>query len=111
MWRAEQLRKINDQVDRISREMQELRRPIEMGPRAPLEMDNVIVRTGSPYIPEILVETLGHNVKIPDSPKYYGETDPKEQLTAFDNILQLYGLSDALCYQIFITTLYGKAQE
>ncbi|KAK4394214.1 hypothetical protein Sango_1892200 [Sesamum angolense] len=37
--------------------------------------------------------------------------DPKEHLTAYGNILQLYGLLDALSCQIFVNTLYGKAQE
>ncbi|KAL0299979.1 UNVERIFIED_CONTAM: hypothetical protein Sangu_3145500 [Sesamum angustifolium] len=67
--------------------MEKPRRPIESGSGASLKMDNIIVRTGSPFILEILAETLGHNLKIPDLPKYLGETDPKEHLTAFDNIL------------------------
>ncbi|KAL0391367.1 UNVERIFIED_CONTAM: hypothetical protein Slati_4541400 [Sesamum latifolium] len=87
MQRDEQLCEISERVDCISKRMEELRRPIEMRPGAPLEMDNVIARTGLPCISEILVETLGHNMNIPDLPKYHGETDPKECLITFDNIL------------------------
>ncbi|KAL0315185.1 UNVERIFIED_CONTAM: hypothetical protein Scaly_2881600 [Sesamum calycinum] len=42
--RAEQLRKINEQLDRISRKMEELRRLIKIGPRVPLEMDRDAIR-------------------------------------------------------------------
>ncbi|KAL0455769.1 UNVERIFIED_CONTAM: hypothetical protein Slati_0916100 [Sesamum latifolium] len=69
------------------------------------------MRRGSPFILEILVETLAPNVKLLDLPKYHGDEDSKEQLTAFDNIMQLYRLSDAFFYRIFVTTLYGRAQE
>lgn len=68
MQRDEELHKISEQVDRISRRMEELRQPIEMGVGAPLEMENAVIRTGSPFIPEILAESLGHKVKIPDLP-------------------------------------------
>ncbi|KAL0462277.1 UNVERIFIED_CONTAM: hypothetical protein Slati_0115300 [Sesamum latifolium] len=92
MRRDEQLQEISEQVDRIGKRMEELRRPMDMGPGAPLEMDNIIVWIGLPFIPEILAQILGDNVKIPDLLKYHGETGPKEHLTTFNNISQLYGL-------------------
>ncbi|KAL0444287.1 UNVERIFIED_CONTAM: hypothetical protein Slati_2151400 [Sesamum latifolium] len=61
-----------------------------MGPEAPFQHENDVVRTGSLFILEILAEILGPNVKILDLLKYHGNIDPKEHLTAYDNILLKY---------------------
>ncbi|KAL0395276.1 UNVERIFIED_CONTAM: Trimethyltridecatetraene synthase [Sesamum latifolium] len=74
--------------------------------------ENVVMRSESPFVPNILVETLAPSVKIPELSRYDGDKDHKEHLTTFEYIMQFYGVSDTLNNRIFITTIYWRrAQE
>ncbi|KAG8391079.1 hypothetical protein BUALT_Bualt01G0150500 [Buddleja alternifolia] len=48
---------------------------------------------------------------IPDLPKYDGSTDPKQHVIAYENLMTMHNLSDALNSRIFLTTLTGRAQD
>ncbi|KAL2252177.1 UNVERIFIED_CONTAM: hypothetical protein Sindi_0012400, partial [Sesamum indicum] len=105
LQREEEICELSEQVDRLSRRLEDLRRPLALGPDISVGNGECCVENG------ILAEILGPNVKIPYLPKYHGDKDPKEHLAAYDNILQSYGLLDAFCYLIFVTTLCGRIQD
>ncbi|KAG8380678.1 hypothetical protein BUALT_Bualt06G0040800 [Buddleja alternifolia] len=72
--------------------------------------DSSTFALNSPFCEEILSKSLG-NFYIPDLPKYDGSTDPKQHVVAYENLMTMHNLSDALNSQIFVTSLTGRAQE
>ncbi|KAG8387836.1 hypothetical protein BUALT_Bualt02G0062500 [Buddleja alternifolia] len=72
--------------------------------------EKALQRRNSPFCEAILSESLG-NFRIPDLPKYDVSTDPKQYIVAYDNLMTMHNLSDALNNRIFVTTLTGQAHE
>ncbi|KAL2254571.1 UNVERIFIED_CONTAM: hypothetical protein Sindi_0251800 [Sesamum indicum] len=104
---------VGRQIEKLKQQLDDLKKRGDLKKRADLKKRGDLTRRNmnSPFTNEILSEVIGSNFRLPDLPKYDGSKDPREHITAFEMVMNLYRQTDSINAKLFVTTLTGKAQE
>ncbi|KAL2245916.1 UNVERIFIED_CONTAM: hypothetical protein Sindi_2859800 [Sesamum indicum] len=98
---------VRRQIEKLKQQLDDLKKRSDLKKRGDPARRNL----NSPFINEILSEVVGPNFQLPDLPKYDGLKDPREHITTFEMVMNLYRQTDSINAKLFVTTLTGKAQE
>ncbi|KAL2249836.1 UNVERIFIED_CONTAM: hypothetical protein Sindi_2457300 [Sesamum indicum] len=98
---------IRRQIEKLKQQLEDLKKRSDLKKQGDLARQN----TNSPFTNEMLSEVVGPNFRLPDLPRYDGTKDPREHITTFGVVMNLYRQTDSINARLFVTTLTGKAQE
>ena len=87
----------------MNRQIEELR-------HAPLTYGEDIC-TDPPFSQMIMQEPIPLNFKLPQFESYDGTSDPVDHLEAFQTMMLLHGMPDAILYRAFPSTLKGVVRN
>ena len=73
-------------------------------------VDDLVHRTGSPFVPSINSHPLPSKFKMPSLDSYDGTRNPCDHIATFKTTMHLQGVPDKIMCRAFPTTLKGPTQ-
>uniref|UniRef100_A0A2N9IZQ4 RNase H type-1 domain-containing protein n=1 Tax=Fagus sylvatica TaxID=28930 RepID=A0A2N9IZQ4_FAGSY len=104
----------NDKIARLEKELREMRKQMggmknSLKAKAARNLDNLVHRADSPFIPSITDFPLPSRFKVPLLENFDGTKDPFDYLEAFKTIMQLQAVPEEVMCRAFPLGLRGSA--
>jgi hypothetical protein len=105
----------DDKTARLEKELREMRKQMEdmknsLRAKAARNLDNLVHRADSPFIPSIADFPLPSRFKVPLLENFDGTKDPFDYLEAFKTIMQLQAVPEEVMCRAFPLGLRGSAR-
>ena len=105
----------NDKTARLEEELHEMRKQMgdmknSLKAKAARNLDNLVHRANSPFIPSIANFSLLSRFKVPPLENFDGTKDPFDYLEAFKTIMQLQAIPEEIMCRAFPMGLRGSVR-
>jgi hypothetical protein len=112
---AQSSRDPDDKTARLEKELREMRKQMgdmknSLRAKAARNLDNLVHRADSPFIPSIADFPLPSRFKVPLLENFDGTKDPFDYLEAFKTIMQLQAVPEEVMCRVFPLGLRGSAR-